>query len=635
VGLRFRLLGPLLVERADGTLVAIGAAKLRVLLATLLVAANRVVSVDELCARIWENRTPGVAPSTARSTLQSYVMRLRRLLGADELIETHPGGYLIRVTDDDVDLVAFGRLVERGRLREALALWRAEPLADVPSEVLRQSVVPALTEQLLTATEQCIERELDRPETVLPELAELTTRYPLRERFWAQRMRALHAAGLRDEAIACYRELTGILAGELATTPAESLRRLRDDIATGSVREHRNAPNSLPADKADFTGRARERTLLIDADAPPVRVIDGMVGVGKTTLAVRVAHELRANYPDAALFIDLHGHSDRRPPLAAADALDSLLRMLGVPGEQIPEAQDDRAARWRAELAGRRALLVLDNAADAAQIRPLLPGSPECLVLITGRRSLAALDGAQPLALDVLPVPDGRALLTAMIGEQRATADPAATDELLRRCGHLPLAIRIVGGRLRARPSWSVVDMLDQQRRLGELSTGDATMSAAFGLSYRDLPEPQQRLFRLLGLHPGPDLDSGLAAALTGLGVAEAEAALEGLVDVHLLESTGPDRYRLHELLRDHARHLVLATEPPARRLAAHHRARDHYLHTAIRAVRLIHAPDPAARAQAQAWLAAEYPNLLGYEDIGRHAEVVAALRPGPSSRNG
>lgn len=557
VALRFRLLGPLLVERADGAPVAIGAAKLRVLLATLLVAANRVVSVDELCARIWEHGTPGVARSTARSTLQSYVMRLRKLLDADELIETHPGGYLIRVADDDIDLVAFGRLVERGQLREALALWRAEPLADVPSDGLRQSVVPALTEQLLTATEQCIERDLDRPETVLPELAELTARYPLRERFWAQRMRALHAAGLRDEAIACYQELTGILADELGTIPTEALRDLHEAIATGIVRGHRNAPNSLPADKVDFTGRVHERTQLTDSDGPPVRVIDGMPGIGKTTLAVHVAHELRANYPDAALFIDLHGHSDRHLPLATADALDSLLRMLGVPGGQIPDALDERAACWRAELAGRNALLVLDNAADAAQVRPLLPGSPDCLVLITSRRSLAALDGAQPLSLDVLPVPDGRALLTVMIGEQRATADPIATDELLRRCGYLPLAIRIVGGRLRARPSWSVVDMLDQQRRLGELSTGDGTMSAAFALSYRDLPEPQQRLFRLLGLHQGPDLDSRLAAVLTGLDLASAEAALEGLVDVHLLESTGPDRYRLHELLREHARHIA------------------------------------------------------------------------------
>jgi DNA-binding SARP family transcriptional activator len=613
------LLGPLVVVREDGARVAIGAAKLRVLLATLLVAANRVVSVDELCARIWEDGAPGVA----RSTLQSYVMRLRKLLDADELIETHPGGYLIRVADDDIDLVAFGRLVERGRSREALALWRAEPLADVPSDGLRQSVVPALTEQLLTATEQCIERELDRPNTVLPELATLTARYPLRERFWAQRMRALHAAGQRDEAIACYQELTGILAEELGTSPTESLRELHEAIATGTVRRRQSTPNSLPADKVDFTGRVRERALLTDADAAPVRVIDGMAGIGKTALAVHVAHQLRADYPDAALFIDLHGHSDRRAPLAATDALDSLLRMLGVPTEQIPDALDERAARWRAELAGGKALLVLDNAADAAQVRPLLPGSPGCLVLITSRRRLAALDGAQPLSLDVLPVQDGRLLLTGMIGERRATADPAATDELLRRCGHLPLAIRIVGGRLRARPSWSVVDMLAQQRRLGELSTGDATMSAAFALSYRDLPEPHQRLFRLLGLHPGPDLDSRLTAALTGLDQTSAEAALEGLVDVHLLESTGPDRYRLHALLRDHARHLVLATEPPARRVAAHHRARDHYLHTAIRAVRLIQGGPGTDldRAQARAWLDIEHANLHAY-----HAEAAHAL---------
>ena len=208
-------------------------------------------------------------------------------------------------------------------------------------------------------------------------------------------------------------ELTGILTEELGARPTEELRALHDAIATGSVR----APaNSLPADKVDFTGRTRERTQLIDVASAPVRVIDGMPGIGKTTLAVHVAHELRGDYPDAALFIDLHGHSDRYPPMATADALDSLLRMLGVPGERIPAALDDRAARWRAELAGRKALLVLDNAADAAQVRPLLPGSPDCLVLITSRRRLAALDGAQPLSLDVLPPADALALFTGMVG---------------------------------------------------------------------------------------------------------------------------------------------------------------------------------------------------------------------------
>ena len=539
MGLRFRLLGPLLVERADGTPIAIGAAKLRVLLATLLVAANRVVSVDELCARIWADG------GASRSTLQSYVMRLRRLLGTDDLIETHPGGYLIRITGDELDLVAFGRLVEQGRLREALALWRAEPLADVPSEGLRQAVVPALTEQLLTATEQCIELELDRPESVLAELADLTARHPLRERFWSQRMRALHAAGLREEAIACFQDLTRILTDELGTSPTEPLRDLHDAISTGTPRTR----NSLPADKLDFTGRTHERARLVDADAAPVRVIDGMPGIGKTTLAVHVAHELRAAYPDAALFIDLHGHSDRHPPMTTADALDALLRMLGVPVEQIPAEPDDRAARWRAELAGRKALLVLDNAADAAQVRPLLPGSPDCLVLITSRRRLAALDGAQPLSLTVLPPADALALFTGMVGA-RAAADPTATAALLRGCGYLPLAIRILGARLRARPAWSVVDILAQQRRLGELTTGDRSVSAAFMVSYRDLPEPSQHLFRFLGAHPGPDLDSRLVAALTDLDADSAEAALEGLVDARLLESIGPGRYHFPDLLR-------------------------------------------------------------------------------------
>ncbi|HEY4024590.1 MAG TPA: BTAD domain-containing putative transcriptional regulator [Pseudonocardiaceae bacterium] len=587
----FGLLGPLRAER-DGAEIAIGAAKLRVLLCALLVEPNRVVSLDELCARVWETGAPGLA----RSTLQSYVMRLRRLLGADELIETHPGGYLIRVAEDELDIVAFGRLVDRGTrlasdepemavalLREALALWRGEPLADVPSEGLRAMVVPALTERYLTATEQCVELELrlDRPGTVLPELAELTARYPLRERFWAQRMRALHAIGRPDEALDCYRELSRILADELGTTPTERLHQLREAVVAGTVPAEapvsRGTPNSLPADKVDFTGRTHERDVLLDIDPSPVRVIDGMAGIGKTTFAVHVAHELNAAYPDAALFIDLHAHSDRYPPMAPADALDALLRMLGVPSQQIPESLDERAARWRAELAGRKALLVLDNASEAAQVRPLLPGSPDCLVLITSRRRLAALDGAKGLSLDTLPPEDALTLFTGMVGAERVRAEPEATGELLGRCGYLPLAIRIVGARLRARSSWSIVDMLgrlaDRPRRSGELVTGDRSVSAAFALSYRQLAEPERRLFRLLGLYPGPDLDGRLAAALAGVDLDTAEATLEGLVDAHLLEPVGPDRYRFHDLLRDHARELAERTDSAAERIAAINRA--------------------------------------------------------------
>ncbi|MEV4760135.1 BTAD domain-containing putative transcriptional regulator [Micromonospora sp. NPDC049559] len=398
--------------------------------------------------------------------------------------------------------------------------------------------------------------------------------------------------------------------------------------------------NTLPRDVPDFTGRQEELDRLLavldtgrgEAGAAVViSAIDGMAGIGKTALAVRAAHRLAGDYPDAQLFVDLHAHTADQQPRDPAAALDLLLRSLGVPAEQIPDGVDQRAARWRAELAGRRALVVLDNAASAGQVRPLLPGTPGCLVLVTSRNRLVDLEAAQTLALDVLPPAEAAALFARIVGEQRSRAEPAAVDEAVALCGRLPLAIRVAAARLRHRRGWSVAHLVERLRdtryRLRELQAGEHDIAAAFDLSYRQLDAAHRRLFRLLGLHPGPGVDPYAAAALAGTPPRETERLLEDLLDVHLLQQDGPDRYHFHDLVREYAKQRAEAEEPPERRRAAITRLADHYLGTVRQAVAYIYpndaevVPAPDGRdavprtfdgyEQALAWCDRECANLV------------------------
>jgi DNA-binding SARP family transcriptional activator len=342
----------------------------------------------------------------------------------------------------------------------------------------------------------------------------------------------------------------------------------------------------LPRDADHFQGRARELARIVAAADRGVCAIDGMAGVGKTALAVHAARLLAARYPDLRLHIDLHGHTPGREPVGAGAALESLLLAAGVPGDRIPAGTDDRAALWRARLAGRRALVVLDNAVDAGQVRPLLSGSPRSLVLITSRRRLSGLDSGESLSLDVLPPADAAALFAAGAGPERAAAEPEAAGDVVRACGMLPLAVRIAAARLRHRPGWSVAHLrdrlADQERRLEELTAEDRSVSAAFALSYRSLDAEHRRAFRLLGLFPGTEIGLPAAAALAGTGtVAEADRLLEGLVDCQLLAEPRPGRYRLHDLLRVYAARECERTEDEAQRRTALGRLLDHYLATA------------------------------------------------------
>ncbi|MFD0689170.1 tetratricopeptide repeat protein [Actinomadura fibrosa] len=399
-------------------------------------------------------------------------------------------------------------------------------------------------------------------------------------------------------------------------------------------------PWQLPADTVHFTGRSAELSRLLalgsgarrPVGAAMVGAIDGMAGIGKTALAVHAAHRLADRFTDGCLFLDLHGYTQSVAPLSPAEALERLLRALGVPGRRIPGGVDERAALYRGRLAGSRTLIVLDNAAGAEHVRPLLPAEPNCLVLVTSRRRLASLDETLPISLDVLGPADGLALLAASAGRRLAGAgERAAARQVVDLCGRLPLAIRIATARLRSRPAWTVADLArslaERHGALARLDDGERDVAAAFSLSYGALTSGQRRMFRRFALHPGREGGTHAAAALAGTTVAQAERLCEDLLDAHLLHQSAPGRYGYHDLIRDFAVEAAATEEPPDRCRAAVTSLLDHYVATASAAMRVLY-PDeedrrprvPATRspvppvtepAAALAWLDVERPNLV------------------------
>jgi tetratricopeptide (TPR) repeat protein len=403
-------------------------------------------------------------------------------------------------------------------------------------------------------------------------------------------------------------------------------------------------PAELPPDIATFTGRQAELARLGALLAPPeaaaraaalvIVVIAGKPGVGKSALAVHLAHQAASRCPDAQLYVDLRGSEPE--PLAPDEVLGRFLRALGRRADDIPIGLAGQTAAYRSALAGKRALVVLDNAASEAQVRPLLPGSPTCAVLLTCRRALAALDGAIPVTLEVLEEREAMALLGGLAGPDRVAAEPAAAATVVRHCGLLPLAVRIAGARLRSRPAWTVATLADQladeHQRLQRLRLGDLDVRTSFALSYAGLDTTSARAFRLLGLLTGPDFAAGVAAALTGSTVEEVETTLEGLADAQLLETPAAGRYRFHDLLRLFARERADAEEPAAEQHAALERAFGWYRATAYDAAAQFRAPGlvvggPAARQAAWAWLERERPNLVAAVEqaASRHLDVLAA----------
>ena len=635
--IRFTLLGPVQVIAAGDAVPGI-APRHRAVLAYLLLNAGRVISMAKLIDAIWGYDQP----DTARSQIHAAITALRRALrgvGADHLLETRPGGYLALPEPGQLDVQHFAELVAAGRFREALGLWHGDALADVHASYA-QGARALLDDRRLTAVERLMAAELDagRHSQVLDELADQVAARPLRERLVGQLVLALHRSGRQADALAAARSFRTALAEEQGLDPGSAFVELERAVL---ALKDKTRSSFLPYDIPDFAGRAAELEGLVSGHRQTIVTIDGMAGVGKTTLAVRAAHRLADRFPDGQLFIDLRAHTGGVDPLPAAAALEVLLRQLGV--TDIPPALAERSARWRAELARRRIIAVLDNAADGEHVRPLLPGGSESLLLITSRRRLIDLDGAHALSVEMLASDDAVALFESIVGE-RATDEPQAVGEVLELCGYLPLAIRISAARLQHRPRWTVAYLAgrlhDERRRLAELATSERSVAAAFTVSYEQLGAAEQRMFRLLGLAPGRDIEPHAAAALAGVSVFEAEETLEGLLDAHMLLQREPRRYTLHDLLREHARSLAEDDGALIRLLV-------HYLHRSRSAVGQLfpHSvgdrpglPAPSTpvepisgSTEAIGWLDAERTNIIATVTHGPNVcvgHLALALRP-------
>jgi DNA-binding SARP family transcriptional activator/tetratricopeptide (TPR) repeat protein len=648
------LLGPFEVA-LDGRPVELTTGRLRTLLAVLALSAGRPVSVDRLATALWGDDPP----DNARRSVQTYLARLRSAIGAEK-ITTGPTGYRLRVDPDRVDALRFTRLLdqadqatERDRLAEALALWRGNPLTGIRSDWLERVEAPRLTERYLAAVERRIDLDLadgHHHELVVP-LEELVVPHPLRESLWVRLLLALDRSGRHAEALERYETIRVRLAEELGTDPGPELRQVHADLLAGRPAESAPpaqsvTPRQLPADIDGFTGRAAALKALDDlisegdgqtSQAVVISAIAGTAGVGKTTLAVRWAHQVGDRFPDGQLYVNLRGFHPSGPAVEPAEAIRGFLDALGVPAQRVPADLDAQAGLYRSLLAGKRMLILLDNARDAEQARPLLPGSRTCLALVTSRNqltSLVAADAAQPLVLDLLSIEESRELLARRLGPDRITAEPAATDEIISNCARLPLALAIAAARAATRPGFPLATLAAELRDAGygglaALTAGDPStdVRTVFSWSYRALSAGAARLFRLLGLHPGPDVSRPAAASLAGLPVPELRGPLAELCRAHLLTEPVPGRYACHDLLRAFAAELAEATDPAVARHAARHRLLDHYLHTANAAGQVI-APQrlpisPSAaqpgvhpeplddHVQATGWLTAERPVLL------------------------
>ncbi|MGK3204505.1 BTAD domain-containing putative transcriptional regulator [Amycolatopsis sp. MEPSY49] len=573
----FELLGTLRVQR-DGERVDLGGLRQQRLLVMLLLNVNKVVGADRLLEAMWD----GEPPVTARRQLHNAVAALRRSFGAAKHLVVKDGpGYRITADPQNVDAHRFTALVASasaaaaaGRttfavehLEAALALWNGPALSGLQSSVF-EIAAARLEENRLTATERLIGLRLDGGEAsaLVPQLGELVSRHPLREETRKLLMLALHRCGRTADALNAYEQGRRMLRDELGVDPGASIRELYERILRDDPPKRRPEPapgrSFLPYDTAHFTGRAEELRFLAGSrpagTALSILAVDGMAGVGKTTLAVRLAHQLAHRYPEGHLYIDLHGHTAGQTPLEPGAALERLLLDFGLPPARIPRDARQRAARWRAEVAERRVLVVLDNALDARQVRPLLPGTGKAQVIITSRRRLTGLDGVTSRSLDVFPAPDAAALFTRIAGPERTAGRPDAVAEIVALCGNLPLAITIAACRFHNRPAWTLDDLAlrlrDRGRRLAELGLEDRSVAARFEVSYERLTAEQRRLFRALGAFAGEEFDAADAALLLSRPVPEAERLLEELFDAHVLRQRTAGRYHFHALVREHAR---------------------------------------------------------------------------------
>ncbi|GIJ71925.1 AfsR/SARP family transcriptional regulator [Virgisporangium ochraceum] len=574
----FRVLGDVEVRDPTGRALPLKRRKLRALLAFLIVRAGRPVSSDRIIDALWGERPP---PS-ARANLHSYIRGLREVLaraapGGGAELSTTTAGYRLDLPAGQCDADLFATLVVDGRaasaegryadavdvLGRALGLWRGRALADLADSGWAVPYAAWLEEARLTALEDREEARfhLGQHTELADRLARLTADHPLRERLWHLYLLVLHRLGRRAEALAAYERARDTLTAEVGAEPGPRLRQLAEQVRADGGAPTRPVPALLPPDVADFTGRTAETADIVahlTGRGSGLRIagITGMAGVGKTTLAVHVAHRIAGEFPDGQLYVNLRGaEAGRSDP---AEVLGRFLRALGVDSRAVPDTVVERGELYRTLLAGRRVLVLLDNAADAAQVRPLLPGAATCAVVVTGRSRPAALEGARWTDLPVFAPDEATLLLDRVVSDRRVSEQPDDAAAIVRLCGGLPLAIRIAGARLGARgglPLRHLVGLLRSERhRLDQLSVGDLEVSASLALSYEGLDAGARRLFRRLGRFDVPDFPAWLADAVDG-----APAELDALVDAQLLTVAGTDalgqaRYRFHDLVRLYAR---------------------------------------------------------------------------------
>ncbi|MGX7671590.1 BTAD domain-containing putative transcriptional regulator [Plantactinospora sp. DSM 117369] len=663
-GVEFGLLGPIDV-RVAGRPVPVRSPKCRALLATLLLEPGRLVSVGRLTEAIWSTRQP----DNPRRAAQLYVTRLRALLdeaGSPPLIATGSDGYLIEVGTDLVDLGRFRRWVlaadraagrsdldgESTALHAALRQWRGDPLSDVPSDLLHRESVPGLREQRLRTLERRIDVDLrlGRHAELVEELRGLTAQDPLRERLWLQLVTALHRSGRRAEALDAYHEGCRHLAEELGLDPGEEFQRLHAQVLGGTPTASTEAvglppvPRQLPPEVSGFAGRdtevARLNTLLDSRDlrpggAPGVLVLNGTAGVGKTALALHWSRRVAEHFPDGQLWVNLRGYDDRAR-VTPEHALTLFLRALGLPAAEIPADLDGQTGLYRSLMDGRRMLVVLDNAGDAEQVRPLLPGGTGCFVLVTSRSELSALvvtEGARTVRLDPFTAYQARQMLGSRLGRRRIDTEPGAVDRIVDACGRLPLALAIVAARAVARPAFALAELdrqlADSEGGLDRFASPDTAVDvrAVFSWSYRTLSAPAARLFRRLGLHPTPELSAPAAATLVRADAARIRALIDELAAAHLVSEHTPGRFVVHDLLHTYAAELTAEQDTPRVRTASQRRLVDWLTRSALHARPLLQPSESEVRVpgpprdvtpmtfsgerQARQWYETERHNLI------------------------
>ncbi|MDP4501248.1 AfsR/SARP family transcriptional regulator [Nonomuraea turcica] len=660
MGLEIRFLGPWQITTDDHVVKLAGQRRIGVL-ARLALDTGQAVHADRIISDVWA----GSSAATAAKQLHIVISKLRETLvphGGEDIIETVPGAYRLTLDRDRVDAHLFTRLAVRARtaraqdatatadalFRQALGLWRGPALAEVDAPWARIEA-GRLEEERLAVLEEHVDLRLAAGDhrAVAAELAAHVKAHPLRERPAAQLMLALYRDARSSEALAVYQDTRRVMVEELGIEPSNELRRLHQAIlgrnpvldlsvpAQDVTLAEPVVPAELPADTQAFTARATEierlRAALVTGGGSMITVIDGPGGIGKSALAVHVAHAVSGRFTDGVVYVNLHGSTAGLAPLTSIEALRHLLRSLGLDGSAVPADPSEAAARYRSLTATCNLLVILDNARDVRQARPLIPGGAGCRVLITSRDPLAVLDNAHHLHLGTLDDSDAAALLTRVVGADRVRAEPEATAEIVRLCGGFPLALRIAGARLAARPDRAISDLAvrlaDATRRLDLLEYADLAVRAGIAVSHQHLREESAgrdaaHLLALLGLLELPTHTPAATAALAGWPEHRAEAALERLLDARLLEPAGPDRYQFHDLVRLYAREQELAAEE---RASAIRRALHHYLATAKQVNSLVNAGNvdfdrfPAEQPgekittleAANEWIERERDNLL------------------------